>query len=102
MSLAREIVYLSPPAKVCMADRWFELASVDHFWIARRFEVLQRLAGPLIAGAREVAEVGCGSGLLQCQIEDRYDRPVTGFDLNEYALKRNLSRLSTVCCYNVN
>jgi hypothetical protein len=102
MSSGREIVYLSPPAKVSMADCWFELVSINHFWIKRRFEVLQRLAGPLITSARETAEFGCGSGLLQRQIEDRYGRAVTGFDLNEYALKRNLSRLSTVYCYDVN
>ena len=102
MSSGREIAYFSPPANICMPDCWFELASVDHFWIRRRFEVLHRLAGPLIANAREVADVGCGSGLLQRQIEDRYGRPVTGVDLNEYALKRNLSRLSAVCCYDIN
>src|SRR5215472_350527 len=102
MSSGREIAYLSPPAKVSMADCWFELVSINHFWIKRRFEVLQRLAGPLITNARETAEFGCGSGLLQRQIEDRYGRAVMGFDLNEYALKQNLSRLSPVYCYDVN
>lgn len=101
MNSAREIVYLSPPAAVSMADRWYDIASVDHFWVRRRFEVLRRLAGPLIGGASEMAEIGCGSGLVQRQIEDHYGRKITGFDLNEYALKRNLSRLSPVCCYNI-
>src|SRR5579863_6535799 len=98
---SRKIEYLSPTAKVSMADRWFEIASIDHFWVRRRFDVLQQLAGPLIGGAREMAEIGCGHGLLQRQIEDAYGREVCGFDLNEYALSRNVSRRSKVCCYDV-
>ncbi|MGA9885476.1 MAG: class I SAM-dependent methyltransferase [Candidatus Acidiferrales bacterium] len=101
MSSAREIVYLSPPAKVSMADRWYDIASVDHFWMRRRFEVLQRIAGHTISEAHELAEIGCGSGLLQRQIEDRYNRQITGFDLNEYALKQNVSQRSEVCCYDI-
>lgn len=100
-SLPRKIEYLSPPTEVRMADHWFEIASIDHFWIRRRFEVLQLLAGGLITGAGELAEIGCGHGLLQRQIEDAYGREVTGFDLNEYALGRNVSRRSRVCCYDI-
>jgi 2-polyprenyl-3-methyl-5-hydroxy-6-metoxy-1,4-benzoquinol methylase len=97
----RNIEYLSAPAAVRMADQWFEIAAMDHFWIRRRFDVLRRLAGGLIPGAREMAEIGCGNGLLQRQIEEAYKREVTGFDLNEYALKQNLSRISKVCCYDI-
>jgi SAM-dependent methyltransferase len=84
-----------------MADRWFEIAAIDHFWIRRRFEVLQRLAGGAVASAREIAEIGCGHGLLQLQIEEAYDRDVTGFDLNEVALKQNVSRRSAINCYDI-
>jgi 2-polyprenyl-3-methyl-5-hydroxy-6-metoxy-1,4-benzoquinol methylase len=97
----RNIEYLSKPAAVRMADQWFQIAALDHFWICRRFDVFQRLAGRLIAGAREMAEIGCGNGLLQRQIEEAYGREVTGFDLNEFALKQNLSRISKVCCYDI-
>jgi 2-polyprenyl-3-methyl-5-hydroxy-6-metoxy-1,4-benzoquinol methylase len=97
----RNIEYLSAPAAVSMADQWFEIAAIDHFWIRRRFDVLRRLAGGLISGAREIAEIGCGHGLLQRQIEEVYGREVTGFDLNEYALRQNLSRISKVCCYDI-
>jgi SAM-dependent methyltransferase len=97
----RNIEYLSSPTEVSMADRWFEIASLDHFWVRRRFHVLKRLAGELIADAREMAEVGCGHGLLQRQIEDAYGREVTGFDLNEYALRQNLSLRSKICCYDI-
>jgi SAM-dependent methyltransferase len=97
----RAIEYLSPPAPVSMADHWFEISSIDHFWFRRRFAVLQRLAGHRISSAREVAEFGCGHGLLQRQIEDAYGKEVTGFDLNEGALKQNVSRRSMLCCYDI-
>jgi len=97
----RKIEYLSRPADVSMGDRWFEIASIDHFWVRRRFEVLKQLAGGELRGAQHMAEIGCGHGLLQRQIEDAYGHEVTGFDLNEYALKQNLSRRSRVCCYDI-
>jgi len=84
-----------------MDDRWYEIANLDHFWITRRFEVLHRLAGDLIAQATAIAEIGCGHGLLQRQIEDFYQVEVAGFDLNEAALKQTACRFSPVCCYDV-
>jgi SAM-dependent methyltransferase len=101
MNSAREIEYLSSPSSVRMADSWFDVASLDHFWIRRRFEVLQNLAGTTVSQAHELAEIGCGSGLLQRQIEICYGHKVTGIDLNEHALKRNFSQLSPVCCYDI-
>ena len=100
-SSIRKIEYLSSPAEVRMADRWFEIATVDHFWVRRRFKVLQKLADGLIRDAQEMAEIGCGHGLLLRQIEDAYGREVTGFDLNDYALKQNVSQRSRVCCYDI-
>jgi cyclopropane fatty-acyl-phospholipid synthase-like methyltransferase len=84
-----------------MANWWFGIATIDHFWIQRRFDVLRRLAGSLIPIAGEIAEVGCGHGLLQRQIEETYKREVTGFDLNEFALKQSLARLSNIFCYDI-
>lgn len=97
----REIEYLSPPAPVSMTEGYFELASLEHFWVRRRFEVFRQLAGNLVSQAQAIAEVGCGHGILQRQIEDAYGREVTGFDLNEYGLKHNQSRRSKVCCYDL-
>jgi SAM-dependent methyltransferase len=101
ITFMRNITYLSPPAQVSMADRYFEIASIGHFWVQRRFDVFRRLAGQLVPDARAIAEFGCGHGLLQRQIEDQYGREVMGFDLNEFALKLNVSRLSQVCCYDI-
>jgi len=97
----KAIEYRSCPASVSMADPWYDIATIDHFWIKRRFEVLQQMAGSLIRDARQLAEVGCGNGLLQREVEDNYGREVMGFDLNEYALKRNVSKRSPVCCYDI-
>jgi len=101
INTTRTLTYLSSPAKVSMANWWFEVATIDHFWIKRRFEVLRRLAGSLIPSAGEIAEIGCGHGLLQRQIEETYGREVTGFDLNEFALKQSLARLSNIFCYDI-
>jgi len=97
----RTIEYLSPAAEVSMSDGYFQIATTDHFWVSRRFDVLQRIADGILSGATEIAEIGCGHGLLQRQIEDKYGKPVTGFDLNEYGLKHNVSRISRVCCYDI-
>lgn len=84
-----------------MADQWYEIASIDHFWIWRRFAVLRQLAYGRIENATEMADIGCGHGLLQRQIEEASGRPVTGFDLNEAALKQNVSQISKVYCYDI-
>lgn len=97
----RNIEYLSPPAQVSMADAWYQIAALEHFWIRRRFQVFQQLAGDLVAKAKEIAEIGCGHGILQRQVEDAYGRAVTGFDLNDFALRQNISRKSLVCCYDI-
>ena len=84
-----------------MADQWFDISPIDHFWVRRRFGVFQTLAGSLLQSSRNIAEIGCGHGLVQRQIEEAYDRDVTGFDLNEFALERNQSQRSSVCCYDI-
>ncbi|MBZ5610849.1 MAG: class I SAM-dependent methyltransferase [Acidobacteriia bacterium] len=84
-----------------MDDRWYEIASLEHPWIVRRFEVLRRLGDSLIQQSSSIAEFGCGHGLLQRQVEDFYHLPVTGFDLNEAALKQTAARSSPVCCYDL-
>jgi SAM-dependent methyltransferase len=100
-SSSRKVEYLSPAAEVSMSDGYFQIAGTDHFWVRRRFQVLQQLAEHLVSGATEIAEIGCGHGLLQRQMEDGYGKAVTGFDLNEYGLQHNISRISRVCCYDI-
>ncbi len=97
----RRIEYLSRPTPVNMGDWWFDLACSNHFWIRRRFDVMKKLADPMIRRAKRVAEVGCGHGLLQKGLEEYYGIPVAGFELNDLALKKNISRCSPLCCYDI-
>ena len=39
--------------------------------------------------------------MLQRDIEDHYGIPVAGFELNEIALQKNVSRMSPLYCYNI-
>lgn len=97
----RAVAYLSASTPVSMGDWWFDIATSDHFWIRRRFEVMRRLADSVVRNSRRVAEIGCGNGLLQRGIEDHYGIAVAGFELNEVALQKNVSRLSPLYCYNI-
>ncbi len=97
----RAVAYLSAAMPVNMGDWWFDVATSDHFWIRRRFEVMQRLADSPVKNAKRMAEIGCGNGLLQRDIEDCYGIPVAGFELNEIALQKNVSRISPLYCYNI-
>jgi SAM-dependent methyltransferase len=80
------IQYLSTPLPVHMGETWFEIATLDHFWIRRRFEVFQKLWGRRDWSGR-IGEIGCGHGLVLEQMKQAYGVTVDGFDLNEEALK---------------
>lgn len=84
-----------------MAPAYFELANPRHFWCMRRFEVLQSMAGDILRNARNLVEIGCGSGVLMKQVEDAYSIRTVGFDLHEGALRKNLSRMGSVYCYDI-
>lgn len=95
------IHFLSSPQSVHMADEWFGVASGEHFWFRRRFEVFKKFAGDSLKNAASLCEVGCGSGVLQSQIEEWLGRGVDGFDLNQASLAQNRSRLSRLFYYNI-
>ncbi len=97
----RAIVRLSGSIPVNMGEWWFDVATTDHFWVRRRFEVMKKLADMALRKSGRVAEIGCGNGLLQREIEDYYGIPVAGFELNEVALRKNVSRQSPLYCYNI-
>ena len=96
-----EIVYLSEPEPVSMGDEWFSIATTDHFWIRRRFDVLRALTPDVDWPTLRLAEIGCGSGLLQRQFEDAFGASVDGFDLNVVALQQSAARSSSRICYNI-
>jgi SAM-dependent methyltransferase len=62
---------------------------------------MRRLADSVLRNSKHAGEIGCGNGLLQRDIEDYYGTPVAGFELNEIALEKNVSRQSPLYCYNI-
>jgi len=70
-----------------MADKWFEFATVDHFWMQWRHRLVlravKRARGPL----RCALEIGCGHGVARDMLERDLHIPVDGCDLNRAALE---------------
>ncbi|MBV9489519.1 MAG: class I SAM-dependent methyltransferase [Verrucomicrobia bacterium] len=95
------IEFISQPEPVSMADDWFAIANLDHFWIRRRFQVATRLLRGINLKGCAIGEIGCGNGLVQRQFEERFGTPVDGHDLNLISLRQNVSRLSPLRCYNI-
>jgi SAM-dependent methyltransferase len=96
-----DVIYLSAPAVVHMEEEWFKIATLDHFWIKRRFEVLCKLTKGVEWENQKIGEVGCGHGLLQKQFEHRFGLIVDGFDLGESALQRSVAGNHPRYCYNI-
>jgi SAM-dependent methyltransferase len=86
-----EIINYSQSQKVSMADAWFDVATLEHFWVRRRFEVFRKLLGKDCHSMLPVGEVGCGHGLVQAQMKRAYGVNVDGFELNEYALEKSVA-----------
>lgn len=101
MKSERHVTVVSNPKPVNMADEWFEIANLKHFWIRRRFNVLVALLEDLNLSPECACEVGCGNGLVQRQIEDHFNTPVDGIDLNLEALKASLSRTGKLFFYDI-
>jgi len=97
----RGITILSDPRVVSMSDKWFDVVNLDHFWTRRRFDVLRALLRRLSVFPGRACEIGCGNGLVQRQMEDRFGIPVDGIDLNLSALKASVSRKGKLFCYDI-
>jgi 2-polyprenyl-3-methyl-5-hydroxy-6-metoxy-1,4-benzoquinol methylase len=82
------IEYLSPATTVRMADEWFDVSDLDHFWVQWRFQALMRHSALLPKTGSSVLEVGCGHGLVRAQLETEMDYTVDACDLNELPIKK--------------
>jgi hypothetical protein len=99
--MENNIEFLSESVEVSMGDTWFEVVSIEHFWIIRRFQVLNKLVNNIFFKSHNVGEIDCGNGLVQRQFEIAFDKSVDGYDLNVSALKSNISKFSRKFCYDV-
>jgi len=97
----RQFERISAVSAVNMTEYWHDIANLEHFWIRRRFEVLCNLLKGDGRILQPAADIGCGCGLLQRQIEDRFNVCVDGFDLDEKVLSENVSQKSRICLYNI-
>jgi SAM-dependent methyltransferase len=101
VKLDRDVTILSDPQAVNMADEWFDIANLNHFWTKRRFDVLTALLRRLSVSPGRACEIGCGHGLVQRQIEDRFGIAVDGIDLNLSSLKASISGKGKLFCYDI-
>jgi len=99
--IMKKYTQISSGAVVNMSDDWYDIADLEHFWIRRRLRVFERLCPWFKNFSAQSAEVGCGQGTWQRQVELNYGKKVDGFDLNEYALKSNICCESELFCYNI-
>lgn len=97
----QDIVFLSDPHGVSMAERYFDIVDLNHFWVVRRFEVMRRIAGQYLDPGLNFCEIGCGNGMLQRQLEMKAGLKVDGFELCLNALRHNQSEAGTLYYYNV-
>lgn len=86
----KDIIRLSQAEPVSMADEWFEIASVDHFWMTWRFKALERLIKRfgLLRNGQRFLEIGCGHGQFMLQSDSYLPVVTDGCDLNLYALEK--------------
>jgi len=97
----RTVTQLSPPSKINMADKWFEFASLDHFWIRRRSEVFQSLWNGPVSMTLKIADIGCGHGVMLQQFFDKYSVAGDGFYENQAALNRANYSVGRLFYYNI-
>jgi len=99
---SKKIKYISEANPVNMSDAWYEIASLKHFWIRRRFSTFCALVKEIDFSGFKVAEVGCGNGIMQKQIENHFGLFVDGFELNENALENSIAKNHPRIIYDIN
>jgi 2-polyprenyl-3-methyl-5-hydroxy-6-metoxy-1,4-benzoquinol methylase len=98
---SKKIGYLSDPMSVDMADSWYEHATLDHFWLRRRFSVIRKLLTNVNVATLKIGEIGCGHGVLMEQFFRQWNVRVDGFDLNPGALRSSIADAGRLFCYDV-
>jgi SAM-dependent methyltransferase len=85
-------------------EDWYAFATATHFWLEWRLWAFLRQIGQvgIDRNARfRVLEIGCGSGALRRQIEDRTNWSIDGCDLNAVGLEQASSQRGRTLLYDI-
>ena len=87
-----------------MGDDWYDIADLNHFWVVHRLRVFHYIARTckLFRPGLRMADIGCGHGLLQLQLERSYNVLVDGYDLNQTALSNSVAIRHPIYFYDIN
>lgn len=99
-----ETVIISKAENSNFTNKWYEIASQDHFWMQWRFfvfeKLLKRIGIPKEKQLR-VLEIGCGTGTFLRQMERKTGWNIDGADINFEALNDSVAERSRLLFYNV-
>ena len=84
-----------------MADEWFQLNSIHHFWMKWRFHIIRQMIEPYLFDGIKILEIGCGNGAVMKQFEMELKLVIDGCDLNENALLHFEEVSGKVFLYNI-
>ena len=99
-----ELIIVSKIENCHFANKWYEIASQDHFWMQWRFFVFERLLkriGVSMGKHLRVLEIGCGTGIFLRQMEQKTGWNIDGDDINFEALNDSVAKRSRLLFYNV-
>jgi SAM-dependent methyltransferase len=102
--LNNNITFLSRPSDVSMADDWYQYASLDHFWMEWRFQIIKIYLNQLMLGHSiedRFLDIGCGNGQFIKQITNYFDLNIDGCDLNIYALEKFQNKNGNIFIYDL-
>lgn len=99
-----ELVIISKIENCHFANKWYEIASQDHFWMQWRFLVFERFLNWIGISVKEqmsVLEIGCGTGIFLRQMEQNTNWRIDGADINLEALENSVAERSRLLSYDV-
>jgi SAM-dependent methyltransferase len=98
------IEYLSPLSANEFVEQWYEIATVEHFWMQWRFLAARNFLlekGFDFGAPLKVLDVGSGNGALRAQLERATFWTIDCADLNEAGLKQSASGRGGTFYYNI-
>jgi len=101
MSTQASINWISKDSNFSMANEWFEIANVNHFWMQWRFNFFKKFLPFDFQNQMKGLEIGCGSGVFRQQFESFFKIPLDGFETNREALLQSSKGLGELNYYDI-